>query len=98
VRRGDVTVIDVRPLEEFQAGHIPGAISIPLEHLRERLRDLPKDRDIIAYCRGPYCVMAIEAVEYLRKKGFTAHRMEQGVIDWRARRWRLETGTPRSKQ
>lgn len=77
VRRGEVTVLDVRPREEYRAGHIPGALSIPVGELKARLRELPKDREVVAYCRGPYCVMALEAVELLRKRGFTAHRIEQ---------------------
>lgn len=92
VRLGEVTVLDVRPREEYRAGHIPGALSIPVAELRARLGELPKDREIVAYCRGPYCVMAASAVKLLRKKGFTAHRMEQGVADWRARSWRIERG------
>ncbi len=91
VRRGEVTVIDVRPPEEYGAGHIPGALSIPVDELKARLKELPKGVEIVAYCRGPYCVMAVEAVELLRKKGFKARRMEQGVADWRARGWRVET-------
>ena len=91
VRRGEVTVLDVRPAEEFRAGHIPRAVSIPVDELKARLKELPRDREVVAYCRGPYCVMAVEAVELLRKKGYTAHRMEQGVPDWRARGWRVAT-------
>lgn len=91
VRNGEVTVLDVRPEEEFRAGHIPGARSIPVAELKARLRELPKGREIVAYCRGPYCVMAVEAVELLRKHGYRARRMEQGVIDWRARGWRVQT-------
>jgi rhodanese-related sulfurtransferase len=91
VRKGEVTVIDVRPAQEFRAGHIPGALSIPVAELKARLDELPKDREVVAYCRGPYCVMAIEAVELLRNHGFEAQRMEQGVVDWRARGWRVET-------
>lgn len=94
VKSGEVTVLDVRPPEEFRAGHIPGALSIPVGELKARLKELPRDRDVVAYCRGPYCVMAVEAVELLRKKGFKAHRMEQGVVDWRARGWRVETESP----
>lgn len=94
VRRGEVTVLDVRPSEEYRAGHIPGALSIPVGELKTRLAELPKDREVVAYCRGPYCVMAVEAVELLRKKGFSAHRMEQGVTDWRARGWRVERERP----
>lgn len=90
VKSGDVTVIDVRPAEEFRAGHIPGAISMPVDELKARLKELPKRREVVAYCRGPYCVMAIDAVELLRKNGFKAQRMEQGVVDWRARGWRVE--------
>ncbi|UQA59962.1 ArsR/SmtB family transcription factor [Polyangium aurulentum] len=91
VRAGEVTVVDVRPTEEYCAGHIPGAISIPISELKKRLAKLPKDREIVAYCRGPYCVWAVEAVELLRKKGYRAHRMELGVVDWRARGYRVET-------
>jgi rhodanese-related sulfurtransferase/DNA-binding transcriptional ArsR family regulator len=90
VRAGEATVLDVRPLEEYRAGHLPGAISMPIGELKSRIKQLPKRRAIIAYCRGPYCVMAIEAVELLRKQGFKAHRLEQGVADWRARGWRVE--------
>ena len=92
VRDGEVTVLDVRPAEEYRAGHIPGALSVPVSELKARLRELPKAREVVAYCRGPYCVMALEAVQLLRAKGFEAHRMEQGVVDWRARGWRVETG------
>lgn len=90
VRNGEVTVLDVRPAQEYRAGHIPGARSVPVSELKRHLAELPKDREIVAYCRGPHCVMAIEAVELLRKRGFRAHRMEQGVMDWRARGWRIE--------
>jgi rhodanese-related sulfurtransferase len=91
VQSGAVTVLDVRPREEFQAGHIPGAISVPLAELRDRAGEIGKDRDVVAYCRGPYCVMAIEAVEVLREKGFEAFRLEVGVPDWRARGLAVET-------
>ncbi len=84
VRSGEVTVLDVRPPEEYEAGHIAGAISVPLSELSRRLADLPRDREIVAYCRGPYCVLAIEAVELLRARGFKAVRLEHGVPDWRA--------------
>ncbi len=84
VRRGEVTVLDVRPTEEYRAGHIPGALSLPLSELDRQLAHLPRDRDIVAYCRGPYCVLAIEAVERLRAQGFNATRLDHGVPDWRA--------------
>jgi rhodanese-related sulfurtransferase len=90
VKSGEVTVLDVRPAEEYRAGHSRGAISIPVSELKARLKELPKNRLIVAYCRGPYCVMAVEAVELLRKKGFKAERMELGVLDWRARGFRVE--------
>ncbi len=92
VRAGAVTLIDVRPASEYRAGHLLGARSIPLAELEARLRELPRDREIVAYCRGPYCVMALEAAELLRKKGFRAARMEHGVVDWRARGWRVAVG------
>lgn len=84
VRRAEVTVLDVRPLEEYRAGHIPGAVSIPLKELEAHLSLLPRGREIVAYCRGPYCVLAVEAVKLLRTKGFRAVRMEHGVPEWRA--------------
>ncbi|MFW5876405.1 MAG: ArsR/SmtB family transcription factor [Myxococcota bacterium] len=90
VKEGEVTVLDVRPPEEYRAGHIPGALSIPLGELETRLEELPKDRDVVAYCRGPYCMMAVEAVELLHGEGFAAHRLEEGVVDWRARGWNVE--------
>jgi rhodanese-related sulfurtransferase len=84
VKDGAVTVLDVRPKEEYLAGHIPGAISVPLGKLAELLSKLPADQEIVAYCRGPYCVLAVQAVEMLRKKGFNATRLEEGVQDWMA--------------
>jgi rhodanese-related sulfurtransferase len=92
VRKGEVTVLDVRPREEFEAGHIPGALSVPLPELRRRLRRLPRRREIVAYCRGPYCVMALDAVAVLRKHGFRAHHLEYGVAEWRARGGRVQPG------
>lgn len=93
VSEGKVTVLDVRPAEEYRAGHIPGAVSIPVADLRARLKELPKGRTIVAYCRGPYCVMAIEAVELLRKKGYRAEHMALGVLDWRARGFSVEVAS-----
>ena len=98
VRNGDVTILDVRPTEEYRAGHIPGALSVPLPTLKKRLAGLPRNRAVVAYCRGPYCVMAIEAVELLRKKGFRAHRMAHGVVEWRAHGWRVEIGRGRVRE
>ena len=84
VRQGAVTVLDVRPVEEFKAGHLDGALSIPLKDLQLRLSDLPRDQEIAAYCRGPYCVLSVEAVEMLRAEGFQAIRIEEGIQDFRA--------------
>jgi rhodanese-related sulfurtransferase/DNA-binding transcriptional ArsR family regulator len=82
-RSGEVVVIDVRPREEFEAGHIAGALSIPLSMLDKRLSEIPTKRDIVAYCRGPYCVLAAEAVRLLRRRGYHAFRMEEGYPEWR---------------
>jgi rhodanese-related sulfurtransferase len=84
VREGAVAVLDVRPVEEYNAGHIPGALSIPLKDLKLHLSELPRDQEIVAYCRGPYCVLSIQAVEMLRAKGFQAVRLEEGIQDLRA--------------
>jgi rhodanese-related sulfurtransferase len=78
--------------EEYKAGHIPGALSVPLDQLKELLAKLPRDQEIVAYCRGPYCVLAVEAVEMLRKKGFKAIRLEEGIQDWRAMGLTLDVG------
>jgi rhodanese-related sulfurtransferase/DNA-binding transcriptional ArsR family regulator len=83
MREGDVTVIDVRPPEEYDAGHVKGARSVPLAELQKRLTELPAGREIVAYCRGPYCVLAAEAVRLLRPKGFHARRMSDGYPEWR---------------
>lgn len=82
-RRGDVTVIDVRPVEEFAAGHIAGARSIPVSELAERLAEVPKRGQVVAYCRGPYCVFANEAVRELRARGYEARRLDGGFPEWR---------------
>ena len=92
VRNQQVTVLDVRPALEYRAGHIQGALSIPVDELEQRLGEVPRRRDIVAYCRGPYCVMAMEAVQLLQERGFSAMRMELGVTDWRARGWSVEAG------
>ncbi len=81
---GNVVVLDVRPEEEYRAGHIPGALSVPVDALEAVLQTLPRDREIIAYCRGPYCVFSDEAVALLRSRGYRAHRLRQGLPDWRA--------------
>jgi rhodanese-related sulfurtransferase len=82
-RKGLVTVLDVRPREEFAAGHLPGAVNIPITELEKRLSALPKRREVVAYCRGPYCLMSYDAVALLRKKGFKARRLEAGMPEWR---------------
>jgi rhodanese-related sulfurtransferase len=81
-RRGEVVVLDVRPADEYLAAHLPFARSIPLDELRQRLAELPKDRPIVAYCRGPYCLMAKDAVELLRKEGFKSAHLRDGVAEW----------------
>ncbi|MBI5330450.1 MAG: metalloregulator ArsR/SmtB family transcription factor [Betaproteobacteria bacterium] len=90
-REGELMVLDVRPVQEFQAGHLPYARSLPLDELRQRLADLPRDKPVVAYCRGPFCLMAVEAVELLRKEGFQAIRLEDGVAEWRAHGLPVET-------
>jgi rhodanese-related sulfurtransferase len=84
VRTGEIILLDVRPEEEYRAAHISGAVSAPLKELRTRLSKLPRGKEIVAYCRGPYCVLAVEAVRMLRAKGFQAARLEDGVPEWRA--------------
>ncbi|MDD4116976.1 MAG: metalloregulator ArsR/SmtB family transcription factor [Kiritimatiellae bacterium] len=95
VRQGKATVLDMRPPEEFAAGHIAGAISVPLAQLEQRLNELPRDRDIVAYCRGPYCVLSVHAVETLRRRGFRAVRLEDGVADWQAQGFPVAAGDGR---
>ena len=87
-----VTILDVRPVEEFAAGHLPNALSMPVTELEARLPELPQDREIVAYCRGPYCVFADQAVALLRSNGFNACRLEQGLPDWRALGLPVESG------
>jgi rhodanese-related sulfurtransferase/DNA-binding transcriptional ArsR family regulator len=84
VREGRAAVVDVRPVEEYRAGHIPGALSLPLAQLERRLAELPRSKEIVAYCRGPHCVMAWDAVARLRARGFRARRLVEGLPEWRA--------------
>ncbi|MFV1984766.1 MAG: ArsR/SmtB family transcription factor [Thiohalomonadales bacterium] len=84
VREGLVTVLDVRPADEFAAGHVPGAVNIPLHELEQRLEELAKDQEIVAYCRGPHCILAFDAVASLREKGLNARRMEDGYPEWKS--------------
>jgi rhodanese-related sulfurtransferase len=92
VRTGAVTVLDVRPTAEYRAGHLPGARSVPLGELERALRSIPKDQEVVAYCRGPYCVMAIEAVALLEAAGYRALRLEDGIAEWRAAGLPIEGG------
>jgi ArsR family transcriptional regulator len=84
IKNGLVTVLDVRPAGEFQAGHLPGAINIPYEQLERELAKLPKRREVVAYCRGPYCAMSFDAVQKLRQGGWKAQRLERGFPEWKA--------------
>ena len=90
-RKGIVTVLDVRPSEEFASGHVPGAVNVSLKDLEQWLKKLPHNQEIVAYCRGPHCVLAFEAVAKLREKGFQARRLEDGFPEWR------EAGLPVEK-
>jgi len=83
LRRGDLVVLDVRPEPEFRAGHIAGARSVPISELRRNLRALPKDAEVVAYCRGPYCVYADDAVRELNRRGYRAQRLEDGYPEWK---------------
>jgi rhodanese-related sulfurtransferase/DNA-binding transcriptional ArsR family regulator len=82
-REGSITVLDVRPTEEYAAGHLPGAVNIPLKELENNLSRLPPGQEVVAYCRGPYCILAFEAVARLRARGFSARRLEDGLPEWR---------------
>jgi rhodanese-related sulfurtransferase/predicted transcriptional regulator len=84
LRAGEVVLLDVRPEDEYALGHLPGALNVPLGRLEEQLARLPKDREIVAYCRGPYCVLSFEAVAALRARGFTVRRLEDGFPEWKA--------------
>ena len=83
-KAGAVTVLDVRPEDEYHAAHLPHAISVPLPKLKDYLKDLPLNRQVVAYCRGPYCLMASEAIRFLQKKGYKAIRLGEGVVEWEA--------------
>ncbi|TAK43342.1 MAG: ArsR family transcriptional regulator [Betaproteobacteria bacterium] len=89
--KGLVTVLDVRPAEEYAAGHLPGAINIPVEQLKGRLAKFPRGKEVVAYCRGPYCLLSFEAVEALRKRGLKARRLKDGFPEWRAAGLPVET-------
>lgn len=92
IKNGSVVVVDVRPAEEFRAGHIPGALSIPVPELKRRMREIPKNREIIAYCRGQYCVYSLDAVTLLRQNGYKARRAADGLPDWRVTGLPVEIG------
>ena len=92
MRTGSVIVLDVRPEGEYDAGHLPGARNIPLGELKKKLSGLPRNQEIVAYCRGPYCILSFEAVAILRDRGYTAHRLEDGLPEWRAAGLPVEGG------
>lgn len=92
-KAGEVLVLDVRPEEEFASAHLPHARSLPVDELRKRLKELPKDVPVVAYCRGPFCLMARDAVELLRRQGYRAFHLTDGVAEWRARGLPLEQAT-----
>ncbi|KIH98484.1 ArsR family transcriptional regulator [Streptomonospora alba] len=91
--QGSALVLDVRPEAEFAAGHLPGAVSIPVDELTRRLDEVPEDTDIVAYCRGDYCVMAVDAVRVLRSHGRRAYRLNEGLLEWRASGRPVHTGS-----
>jgi rhodanese-related sulfurtransferase len=91
VSSGQLLLLDLRPPDEYAAAHLPGARSVPLAELERRLAELPRDREVVAYCRGPYCVMAVEGVALLRRHGLPARRLLQGVPEWRAAQLPLDT-------
>lgn len=91
-RTGEVTVLDVRPADEFVLGHLPGAVNVPLRELEARLAEFSPTQEIVAYCRGPYCVLSYEAVAALRARGFKARRLEDGLPEWRAAGLPIATG------
>jgi rhodanese-related sulfurtransferase/DNA-binding HxlR family transcriptional regulator len=93
VRDGLVTVLDVRPPEEYAAGHVPGAVNVPLSELKHYLKEFKPEQEIVAYCRGPHCVLAFDAVARLREKGLKARRLEDGYPEWKTAGLPVETGT-----
>ncbi|PQO23920.1 ArsR family transcriptional regulator [Rhodobacteraceae bacterium WD3A24] len=93
MREGGVTVLDVRPEDEYAAGHVPGALNVPIEALESRLADLDPHHEIVAYCRGPYCVFSFEAVAALRARGFQVRRLEDGLPEWKAAGLPVEADT-----
>jgi ArsR family transcriptional regulator len=94
LRDGLVTVLDVRPESEFRLGHVPRALNIPWPELEQRLGELPPDREVVAYCRGPYCVLSFEAVATLRARGLTVRRLEDGFPEWKAAGLPVEAAQP----
>ena len=97
LRERSVTVLDVRPEDEFALGHVPGALNIPLGALKKRLSELDPSKEVVAYCRGPYCVLSFEAVAYLRERGFNVRRLEDGLPEWRAAGLPIATGIQQSR-
>ena len=94
VNAGDTMVIDVRPAAEYEAGHIPGAINIPVDELPQHLESLPRGQEIVAFCRGPYCMLAFDAVARLREAGYQARRLEDGFPEWKAENRPVDSGKP----
>ena len=94
LRAGSVLVLDVRPEDEFAAGHVPGAVSIPVGELKRRLKEIPRGQEIVACCRGPYCVYSYDAIDILRPRGFKARRLDGGYLEWLAARLPIERGRP----
>ena len=94
VKAGDVVVLDVRPAEEYAAGHIPGALGIPVAELAERIHELPEDVEIVVYCRGEFCVLAYDAVRLLTDRGRRAIRLNDGMLEWRVAAQRVDAVAP----
>jgi len=98
IRAGEVTVLDLRQESEFVAGHIPGARSVPMEELKQALRSIPRDQEVVAYCHGPYCVLSLEAVEFLTARGYRATRLDDGFVEWAAAGLPVERGRPAARR